>query len=616
MTIIKKVVIIVLISVKKTDFRLKKEKKMNKRLSLYQIFMVAMTTIIAAMLVAMGVIAINKSMTLKLGLKMDPAMLCAIYVNDNLVFNNKTSEIASGVSLSANELRLNSTNTFGTYFNLKIENLNEFAINISLSGCTVDEVEGYETAILPKKDTGNIEISSAGLITITMTEAEVYYVQYNANNGGGEMATSTHIIGTSSALSANAFTAPSEDVEFAGWATTLTDAQNGVVAYEEGDVILNLGTTDGQTIQLYAVWKMKGYKVTFATNNWAATYEGEEVDSSLVVEPNGNLTVRVAGSGTQDGYSVHSSPTITGTITSSTFDRYTGTLTLTNIQSDLTISATDFRPWTYGKYVSTYTSDTEPAIGTIVSGTDVYYPAFNGYKYVIFANHETQENNFYISTPGDMAARWIMIGASESLDSEIFAGVTKPEGAATTTNLLNSQVLLLSEYVLASMQYNTTNTPTVTTRFETNTRTRAIEHAIVQIKVADNAGRFTTASNTAMTLLGQAITYHHIFGRLVHAQSVFGATGLHGETVVATTERTIFNQDIAGRFDIDTVAAGNAHRTHGNPADDNAVAIHRHHVPHRRTFQSNTFDEHILTIGRRHKSRKKHSLTLLVIEQT
>ena len=432
---------------------------MTKKLKIYQILTFALGLAFVALCLFVGITAVQKSMTLKLGLKMDPAMLCAIYVNDNLVFNNKTSEIASGVSLSANELRLNSTNTFGSYFNLKIENLNEVAINISLSGCTVGEVEGYETAILPKKDTGNIEISSAGLITITMTEAEVYYVQYNANNGGGEMATSTHIIGTSSALNANAFTAPSEDVEFAGWATTLTDAQNGVVTYEEGEVILNLGTTDGQTIQLYAVWKMKGYKVTFATNNWAATYEGEEVDSSLVVEPNGNLTVTVAGSGTQEGYSVHSSPTVTkGTVESTTFDRYTGTLTLTNIQSDLTISANDFRPWTYGKYVSTYTSDAEPAIGTIVSGTDVYYPAFDGYKYVIFANHETQENNFYISTPGDMAARWIMIGASESLDSEIFAGVTKPEGAATTTDLINSQVLLLSEYVLASMQYNTTNT--------------------------------------------------------------------------------------------------------------------------------------------------------------
>ncbi|MBR4407937.1 MAG: hypothetical protein IKT27_06445, partial [Clostridia bacterium] len=171
---------------------------MNKRLSHYQIFMIIVTTIMAGILLLMGVIAMNKSMTLKLGLKMEPSMLCAIYVNDNLVFNNKTSEIASGVSLSANELKLNSTNTFGAYFNLKIENLNEFAINISLSGCTVGEVEGYETAILPEKNTGNIEVSSAGLITITMTEADVYYVQYNANNGGGEMATSTHIVGTSS----------------------------------------------------------------------------------------------------------------------------------------------------------------------------------------------------------------------------------------------------------------------------------------------------------------------------------------------------------------------------------------------------------------------------------
>ena len=360
---------------------------MSKKLKIYQVLTFTLGLAFVALCLFVGITAVQKSMTLKLGLKMDPAMLCAIYVNDNLVFNNKTSEIASGVSLSANELRLNSTNTFGTYFNLKIENLNEFAINISLSGCTVGEVEGHETAILPEKDTGNIEISSAGLITITMTEAEVYYVQYNANNGGGEMATSTHIIGASSALSANAFTAPSEDVEFAGWATTLTDAQNGVVTYEEGDVILNLGTTDGQTIQLYAVWKMKGYKVTFATNNWAATYEGEEVDSSLVVEPNGDLTVTVAGSGTQEGYSVHTAPTITGTVTSSTFDRYTGTLTLTNIQSDLVISATDFRPWKYYTYGSG--------------------EAFEGYTYIKFAN--------------DSSTEWVIIGSGDNLTSSLFS---------------------------------------------------------------------------------------------------------------------------------------------------------------------------------------------------
>ena len=410
---------------------------MNKRLSLYQIFMVTMTTIIATMLVAMGVIAINKSMTLKLGLKMNPSMLCAIYVNDNLVFNNKTSEIASGVSLSANELRLNSTNTFGAYFNLKIENLNEFAINISLSGCTVGEVEGYETAILPKKDTGNIEISSAGLITITMTEADVYYVQYNANNGGGEMATSTHIIGASSALSANAFTAPSEDVEFAGWATSA----NGEVVYENNALILNAATPN-TTIQLYAVWKMKGYNVTFATNNWAATYEGEEVDSSLVVDPNGNLTVTVAGSGTQEGYSVHTAPTITGTVTSSTFDRYTGTLTLTNIQSDLTISATDFRPWTYHTYASDH--------------------VWAGYKYITFANNSQYKSNFM---NGAYDMNWIIIGAgsnvndtlsgvpTDKLPTTAYGGTLNSVTGGNTDNLEDNQVLLFSEYILRGHAY-------------------------------------------------------------------------------------------------------------------------------------------------------------------
>ena len=421
---------------------------MNKRLSHYQIFMIIVTTIMAGILLLMGVIAMNKSMTLKLGLKMEPSMLCAIYVNDNLVFNNKTSEIASGVSLSANELKLNSTNTFGAYFNLKIENLNEFAINISLSGCTVGEVEGYETAILPEKNTGNIEVSSAGLITITMTEADVYYVQYNANNGGGEMATSTHIVGTSSALSANAFTAPSEDVEFAGWATSA----NGEVNYENNALILN-AATPSTTIQLYAVWKMKGYKVTFETNNWAATYKGEQVTSPLVVEPNGNLTVTVAGSGTQEGYSVHSSPTVTkGTVESTTFDRYTGTLTLTNIQSDLIISATDFRPWTYGEY------------------KDESY-AWYGYKYIVFANKSSGTFTNSDGSSQTLPLNWIIIGAGANVNTTLsgvptgtlqqgaYGGTLNSVVGTNADSLANDKVLLLSQYILAKQPYDTHNDP-------------------------------------------------------------------------------------------------------------------------------------------------------------
>ena len=421
---------------------------MTKKLKIYQILTFALGLAFVALCLFVGITAVQKSMTLKLGLKMDPAMLCAIYVNDNLVFNNKTSEIASGVSLSANELRLNSTNTFGSYFNLKIENLNEVAINISLSGCTVGEVEGYETAILPKKDTGNIEISSAGLITITMTEAEVYYVQYNANNGGGEMTTSTHIIGTSSALSANAFTAPSEDVEFAGWATSA----NGEVVYENNALILNAATPN-TTIQLYAVWKMKGYKVTFATNNWAATYEGEEVDSPLVVEPNGNLTVTVAGSGTQEGYSVHSSPTVTkGTVESTTFDRYTGTLTLTNIQSDLIISATDFRPWTYGEY------------------KDESY-AWYGYKYIVFANKSSGTFTNSDGSSQTLPLNWIIIGAGANVNTTLsgvptgtlqqgaYGGTLNSVVGTNADSLANDEVLLLSQYILAKQPYDTHNDP-------------------------------------------------------------------------------------------------------------------------------------------------------------
>ena len=162
---------------------------MTKKLKIYQVLTFALGLAFVGLCLFVGITAVQKSMTLKLGLKMNPAMLCAIYVDDNLVFNNKTSKIASGVSLSANELKLDGTSTFGQVFSLRIENLNTYAVNIALSDCTINNNEGYETSLLAGGDTGNLAVSGAGLITITMTEAEVYYVQYNANNGGGEMAT-------------------------------------------------------------------------------------------------------------------------------------------------------------------------------------------------------------------------------------------------------------------------------------------------------------------------------------------------------------------------------------------------------------------------------------------
>ena len=89
-------------------------------------------------------------------------------------------------------------------------------------------------------------------------EGITYYVHYNANGGTGTMSDSTHVYGTSSNLTANAFTAPT-GATFAGWATL----PGGAVAYGEGDPVLTLTTTPEDTVQLHARWQ---YTVDFDTN--------------------------------------------------------------------------------------------------------------------------------------------------------------------------------------------------------------------------------------------------------------------------------------------------------------------------------------------------------------
>ena len=85
---------------------------------------------------------------------------------------------------------------------------------------------------------------------------------------------------------------------------------------------------------------------------------------------------------------------------------------------------------------------------------------WEGYKYITFANHATQESAYYSSSAGDIAAHWIVIGAGESVNSAVFNGVTRPNGVDTTTEaseLDNNEILLLSEQTLISDAFDDDN---------------------------------------------------------------------------------------------------------------------------------------------------------------
>lgn len=87
-----------------------------------------------------------------------------------------------------------------------------------------------------------------------------YTIAFNANGGKGTMVKMTCQCGLSAALKTNAFTRTG--YTFAGWSKTA----DGAIAYKNGASVLNLSTTDGATVTLYAKWTANSYTVKFNAN--------------------------------------------------------------------------------------------------------------------------------------------------------------------------------------------------------------------------------------------------------------------------------------------------------------------------------------------------------------
>ena len=94
--------------------------------------------------------------------------------------------------------------------------------------------------------------------------ANIYTVKYNGGTGAtGSTASSSHTYGTAKTLTANGFSKFGHT--FKGWATSLDRANAGKVDYTNQASVSNLTTTNGATVNLYAVWE-KYTKVYIYTN--------------------------------------------------------------------------------------------------------------------------------------------------------------------------------------------------------------------------------------------------------------------------------------------------------------------------------------------------------------
>ena len=126
--------------------------------------------------------------------------------------------------------------------------------------------DGWYTAIAGQ---GGTHISSSTTVYIAENHtlyahwtANTYTVKYNANGGSGTMANSSHRYDVSKALTSNSFA--KGGYTFVGWATSSSAT---TATYTNGQSVKNLTSTNGATINLYAVWsEIPTYTINYNAN--------------------------------------------------------------------------------------------------------------------------------------------------------------------------------------------------------------------------------------------------------------------------------------------------------------------------------------------------------------
>ena len=163
-------------------------------------------------------------------------------INDNYVVSNTAVTPTPTVTWHGTTL------TKGTHYSLSYQN------NTSAGTATV-------------KATGKGKFSSNVTKSYTLVWA-TYAVRFNKNNDSAEgtMDNQAFTYATAQNLTANSFTRIG--YTFSGWSTT----PGGSVVYTDGQEVLNLTTTDGVVVDLYAHWTANTYSVTL--DNQSATTVG------------------------------------------------------------------------------------------------------------------------------------------------------------------------------------------------------------------------------------------------------------------------------------------------------------------------------------------------------
>ena len=492
---------------------------MSKSDRIYKIFMTTMIVIIAGILLATGIIAIQKSMKMNLSFETNPNYLFEVYIQKSgddtkkLVFRNYEKSASEGVvmengfsTLYGNTLTADDTflETYGGDFEFIIENHTKNS-GMRVSVTANSETEGGHEGILPTitedkmtatklKDGSTADYIRFGVTTteavfpqttvlnIVFSEYNEYTVTVTPSSGNFTFSDTTNKIAVSDedyTANIKATTGYNLTISITNDGGTTTLKQNTDYTWDSstGALTIYASAVTGD-ITIYAQWTERIYTITFTstTNNLQVnSINGTTATPLTSLDMKTTETKNVVVTSTTAGqWSRSATYSVTSGSATVSFDSLTGDLTITNPTADTTINVSvsdsdTFRPWTYGTYVNNEGS----AVGDKVSYNTVHYPAFKGYKYIQFANHATQEANYYKSAAGDIGARWIIIGAGSSVSnatmlgavqntavtSYAFSGIVngKVGNNSKNDNLGDSQVLLLSEQTLKTNVFNSSS---------------------------------------------------------------------------------------------------------------------------------------------------------------
>lgn len=197
------------------------------------------------------------------------------YLSDDLIYNKSTSNIAKETWIY-NETHQDGLTNASTFKIGKIGYTFQ-GWKVGSDGAAIFRDD--DLSIVPTDLSTSIETNTESTITMyAVWNANEYIIEYNANDNTGATYQQTHTYDVEQNLTSNTFVRAG--YTFTGWNTEQDGAGD---SYSDGQSVMNLSSTSGDVITLYAQWRehvlVVNYKSNYATYALVDGVENTEVSA-------------------------------------------------------------------------------------------------------------------------------------------------------------------------------------------------------------------------------------------------------------------------------------------------------------------------------------------------